>query len=167
MKAGEAAPSPDVSEKVRTAQLVLAVMLSSLALVLALAIESGANRLRVLSGFLLVLAVAEGFFGVQYLFRPRTLASDPDRIYTRQHQGIYSLFAVLLYVIAAFDPVANVVIVRAVIALYVVHAGYELACALGIAPPGWGGFRSPRAFLVDGLVLLAVIFPVAVFHATA
>ncbi len=54
--------------------------------------------------------------------------------------------------------------ILAVICLYVTHAAYELACSLGAAPLGTPPFRTKKTFLVDGLGLLCVIFPVALFY---
>ncbi len=155
------------AETVETPRVRLAALAGLLAIVsvaLALTVESEVARLQILRGFLLLLAAAEGFFGVTQLFRPRQFDSDPPGIYLRQHVGLYNLFAVLLYLFAAFDPLKNVVVVQAAIALYVAHAGYELCCYLGLAPPGRAAFRPKRTYLVDGATLLAVILPVVVFY---
>ncbi len=147
--------------------LGLASLAAAAALVLGLAVQDGRARLHVLSGFLLVLAVAEGIFGALHLLRPRRFNSGPPNVYLRQHLGLYNLFAALLYAFAAFDPVRNSDAILAAICLYVLHAGYELSCSLGVAPLGAPPFRTRRAFLVDGLGLLVVIFPIAWFYRLA
>ena len=167
MQTGDAQPEVanlDVTpERPQVRLAALAGVLAVGSLVLSSGVESEAVRLRILSGFLLVLAAAEGFFGLAALFRPRE--SEAPGIYIRQHLGLYNLFAVLLYLFAALDPLANRAVIQAVIALYVVHAGYEFWCFLRLAPPGMDDSFRPRAtYLTDGATLLAVILPVVVFY---
>jgi hypothetical protein len=147
--------------------LAIASSASLAALVLGAAIEDPGTRLHVLSGFLLVLAIAEGAFGAAHLLRPQRYSHGAPNIYLRQHLGLYNLFAALLYGLAALDPARNADAILAAIVLYVLHAGYELGCWLGIAPLGTPAFRTRRSFLIDGLGLLAVIFPIAWFYRLA
>jgi len=147
--------------------LALASLAAVAALVLGLTVQDGRARLQILSGFLLVLAVAEGIFGVMHLLQPQRFNIGPPNVYLRQHLGLYNLFAALLYGFAALDPVRNSDAILATVCLYVLHAGYELSCSLGIAPLGAPPFRTNRAFLVDGLGLLVVIFPIAWFYRLA
>jgi hypothetical protein len=137
------------------------------ALVLGATVQDAEARLHILSGFLLLLAAAEGLFGVLHLLRPGRFNTGPPNIYLGQHLGLYNLFAALLYALAAFDPIRNSDAILAAICLYVSHAGYELSCSLGIAPLGAPPFRTKRSFLVDGLGLLIVIFPIAWFYRLA
>ena len=169
MQTGDAQPEVanlDVTpERPQVRLAALAGVLAAGSLVLSSGVESEAVRLRILSGFLLVLAAAEGFFGLAALFRPRQFESEAPGIYMRQHLGLYNLFAVLLYLFAALDPLANRAVIHAVIALYVVHAGSEFWCFLRLAPPGMDDSFRPRAtYLTDGATLLAVILPVVVFY---
>ena len=157
----DAGTEPPEEPRVRLA--VLTTLLAGVALVLALTVQGEAARLHILSAFLLLLAVAEGFYGILHLFRPQQFATGPPNIYARQHFGLYNLFAALLYVIAALDPVKYTAVILAVICLYVLHVGYELTCSTGMAPLGKPPFRTRKAFLVDGLTLLGVIFPIALF----
>jgi hypothetical protein len=69
--------------------------------------------------------------------------------------------------LAALDSLRNADAILAAICLYVLHAGYELGRALEIARLGAPAFRTKRAFLVDGLGLLVVIFPIAWFYRLA
>jgi hypothetical protein len=147
--------------------LALASFAAVAALVLGLTVQDERDRLHILSGFLLVLAAAEGMFGAVHLLRPQRFNSGSPNVYLRQHLGLYNLFAALLYALAALDPVRNSDAILAAICLYVLHAGYEISCSLGIAPLGAPAFRTKRAFLVDGLGLLVVIFPIAWFYRLA
>lgn len=147
--------------------LALASFAAAAALVLGMTVQDERARLHILSGFLLVLAVAEGIFGVLHLLRPQRFNAGPPNVYLRQHLGLYNLFAAILYGFAALDPVRNSDAILAAICLYVLHSGYELSCSLGIAPLGAPAFRTRRAFLVDGLGLLVVIFPIAWFYRLA
>jgi hypothetical protein len=147
--------------------LVLATLGAAAALVLGQAFEDSAIRMRILSGFLLVLAVAEASFGLLHLLRPQRFSRGAQNLYLRQHLGLYNLFAALLYALAALDPVRNREMILAAIALYALHAGYEVCCALGLAPPDATAFRTRRAFLIDGMGLLLVIFPIALFYRLA
>ena len=131
----EATQASDEPEKPAIGLALLAVLLASIALALAIAVRDDALRLTVLRGFLLLLAASEGFFGASALFWPRRSDTGSYAIYVRQHVGIYNLFAVLIYVLAALDPVGNIAMLQAAIALYVGHAGYELCCFLGIPQP--------------------------------
>jgi hypothetical protein len=144
--------------------LALASFAAVAALVFDLTVPEEPARLRILGGFLLVLAVAEGSYGVLHLLRPQRFNTGPPNVYLRQHLGLYNLFAALLYGLAALDPVRNSDAILAAICLYVIHAGYELGCAIGIAPLGTPPFRTRGAFLVDGFALLVVIFPIAWFY---
>jgi hypothetical protein len=147
--------------------LALASLGAVAAVVLGVTFQDGRARLHILSGFLLVLAVAEGSFGALHLLRPQRFNSGPPNLYLRQHLGLYNLFAALLYGLAAVDPVRNSDAILAAICLYVLHAGYELCCSLGIAPLGTPAFRTRRGFAVDSLGLLVVIFPIAWFYRLA
>jgi len=113
-----------------------------------------------------VLAAAEGIFGALHLLRPQRFNTGAPNVYLRQHLGLYNLFAALLYAFAALDPIRNADAVLAAVCLYVLHSGYELSCSLGIAPLS-PPFRTRRAFLLDGLALLVVIFPIAFFYRLA
>lgn len=159
-----AGSTAELVQQPRVGLAVFAVILAALSLGLSLTVKDQAARLHILSAFLLLLAVGEGSYGVVHLFRPEWFNSGPPNIYLRQHLGLYNLFAALLYVLAALDPIRNSALVLAVIGLYVLHAAYELACASGVARLGEPSFRTGRAFVVDSLGLLGLIFPVVVFH---
>jgi hypothetical protein len=145
----------------------LASIATVASLVLGLTVGDESARLHILSGFLLVLAVAEGGFGALHLLRPQRFNTGPPNVYLRQHLGLYNLFAALLYTFAAIDPARNSDAILAAISLYVLHAGYELSCSLGIAPLGTPAFRTKRAFALDSVGLLLVIFPIAWFYRLA
>jgi hypothetical protein len=158
------ANSRSAEERQERLLAVLALLLAASSILLSLTVADPSLRLSILSGFLLVLAAAEGFFGLSQLLRPRSVDRSPHTLYATQHVGLYNLFAALLLAFAALDPVGSVAIVRAVLALYVAHAGYEVACYLGLAPPVDRPFRPKRRFLVAAVTLLAVVAPVALFH---
>ncbi len=160
----EEAQAREATAKPATSLALLAMLVAGIAGAFAIAVESDASRALVLSGFLLLLAGSEGFFGVSSLFWPRRSATGSHAIYVRQHVGIYNLFAVLIYVLAALDPVENLGMVQAAIALYVVHAGYELCCYFGLASAAERSFKPRKAYLIDGITLLALIFPVVIFY---
>ncbi len=160
----EATQVSDEPEKPAIGLALLAVILASIALALAIAVRDDALRLTVLRGFLLLLAASEGFFGASALFWPRRSDTGSYAIYVRQHVGIYNLFAVLIYVLAALDPVGNIAMLQAAITLYVGHAGYELCCFLGLGAAAEQSFKPRRAYLIDAVTLLAIISPVALFY---
>ena len=160
----EATQACDATEKPAIGLALLAVLVASIAGALAIVVRDDASRAYFLSGFLLLLAGSEGFFGASALLWPRRSDTGSYAIYVRQHVGIYNLFAVLIYVLAALDPVGNIGMVQAAIALYVVHAGYELCCYLGLAPAAERSFKPRKAYLIDAVTLLTVIIPVAIFY---
>ena len=153
-----------VPEEPKTALAWLAIGVAGVALLTSLGVESAAARAHLLRASLLLLAAVEGLFGALALFAPRRFETQARALYVRQHIGLYNLFAVTLYGLAALDPLANLGLVRAVIALYVIHAGYELCCYMGLAPAAQDPWRQRRAYLIDAVTLLAVISPVVLFY---
>ena len=153
-----------VPEEPKTALAWLALGVAGVALLASLGVENAAARAQLLRASLSLLAAVEGLFGALALFAPRRFETQARALYVRQHIGLYNLFAVTLYVLAALDPLANLGLVRVVIALYVVHAGYELCCYAGLAPAAQDPWKQRRAYLIDAVTLLAVISPVVLFY---
>ena len=85
MQTGDAQPKVanlDVTpERPQVRLTALAGVLAAGSLVLSSGVESEAVRLRILSGFLLVLAAAEGFFGLAALFPASSRARLPASIF--------------------------------------------------------------------------------------
>jgi hypothetical protein len=126
----------------------------------------------VLRALLGLLAVAEGLAGVLYLFSARRMAERAGRPYSPAYHGVmqdfgfYNIAIALLFVLCAADPVGNVVVLRAAIVLYGLHASTHILRYLGLYYGGEVPIPTRPRFLElrDGLQLVVGLGGMILFY---
>lgn len=122
--------------------------------------------------FLLLLAVAEGLAGFVYVFSAQQMAERAGRPYNAAYHGVmqdfgfYNLGVALLFVLCATDPVRNVVVLRAAIVFYGLHAVTHILRYFGLYYGGETAIATrPRHLeLRDGLQLAVGLVVMIFFY---
>jgi hypothetical protein len=125
-----------------------------------------------LRAFLVLLAGAEGLAGFFYVFSAQQMAERAGRPYNAAYHGVmqdfgfYNLGTALLFVLCATDPLRNVVVLRAAIVFYALHAVTHILRYFGLYYGGETAIATrPRHLeLRDGLQLAVGLAAMIFFY---